>query len=40
VAAFGSPVRDSRMKYGDELYGPVDVTVHPLTLRWNESATA
>ena len=40
IAAFGSPVLDSRMKYGLVLSGPLVVTVHVLTLRWNSSAVA
>ena len=39
IAAFGSPVLDSRMKYGCGLSEPVEVTVQSLMLRWNSSAT-
>ena len=34
VAALGSPVLDSRMKYGSVDSGPFVVTVQPLMLRW------
>src|SRR5713226_5477568 len=40
MAAFGSPVLDSRMKYGAASNGPLDVTVQPLTDRCQSSATA
>jgi len=39
IAAFGSPVLDSRMKYRGA-YGPVVVTVQPLIERWKKSAVA
>jgi hypothetical protein len=34
IAALGSPVRESRMKYRPLPYGPVVVTVQPLMERW------
>src|SRR4029450_5237302 len=40
MAAFGSPVLDSRMKYCPDPYGPVVVTVQPLIERWKWSAAA
>ena len=40
MVAFGSPVLDSRMKYGEVLSGPVVVTVQFFTLRWKSSAAA
>src|SRR6266540_1266255 len=39
MAALGSPVLDSRMKYGSGLLGPLLVTVQPFTERWKSSAT-
>jgi hypothetical protein len=40
MAAFGSPVFESRMKYGSAARGPFVVTVHPLTRRCMSSAVA
>ena len=40
IAAFGSPVLDSRMKYGLAESGPLMVTVSAITSRWNSSAVA
>ena len=34
IGALGSPVLDSRMKYGSVLSGPVVVTVQVLIIRW------
>src|SRR5690348_10742578 len=39
MAAFGSPVLESRMKYGGVPFVPLVVSVHALRLRWNSSAT-
>ncbi len=39
IAAFGSPVLDSRMKYAAANNGPLEVTVQPLTDRCQSSAT-
>ena len=39
IAAFGSPVFESRMKYGCAASGPFVVTVQPLIERCQSSAT-